>query len=109
MTGVQACIALAGASYLGSCGWGAAAVLARPSSVRAHPVHHVLFIVTCTLLAVAVSSLLWSSSRAAWFLVPAAVPLAALPVTGSRSILRHALIALAASPFYLISILIAWR
>lgn len=56
------------------------------------------FIRTFTLAAVAFSSLPGSSTRAGWFLLPAPVPLAALPVAGSRSTLQHALIALAASP-----------
>lgn len=109
MTGVQIWFGFAGGSFLASCALGLSVALRWFSTAGFRWVHASLFIVTCTLAAVAASSLLWSSSPAGWFLLPAAVPLAALPVVGSSSIVRHAALALAAAPFFLVSVFVAWR
>ncbi len=100
---------LAGGSFLASALLGLGVALKWFSTGGFRWVHHALFGVTCALAAAAVSSLFWSASPAGWFLLPAAVPLAALPAVGSSSVIRHAVLASAAAPFFLVSVLIAWR
>lgn len=65
--------------------------------------HHGLYALTFAATVVAVSSLVWSSSSAGWFLLPAVVPLALLPYIGSahRHPRKHILVALAPLPFYI--------
>lgn len=65
--------------------------------------HHALYIATCLATGAAVSAGVWARPRrvsrgAAVALLPAALPLAAIPYLGSRSI-RHPLVALTAAPF----------
>lgn len=77
-------------------------------------VHHALYIATyATTAAAAVSAFLWgtpkrTSRRAALALVPAAVPLAAIPYLGTHSA-RHPLVALAAAPFLLAGLVCSLR
>ncbi|MFI5086352.1 MAG: hypothetical protein ACHP7K_10535 [Actinomycetales bacterium] len=72
-------------------------------------IHHALFTLTSVLAAGAVSSLLWSDSPAGWLLLPAAVPLVWLARQGSRPVGRHAAIALAAAPVFVLSLILAGR
>jgi len=109
MTWPQLWFGLAGGSFLANCALGLGVALRWIGTSGFRWVHHALFAVTCVLAAVAASSLLWSASPAGWFLLPAAVPLAALPAVGSSSISRHATLAMAAAPFFLVSVLVAWR
>ncbi|MDQ0849968.1 hypothetical protein QFZ65_001906 [Arthrobacter sp. B3I9] len=109
MTWPQLWFGLAGGSFLASCALGLGVALRWFSTAGFRWVHHAMFAVTCLLAAVAASSLLWSTSPAGWFLLPAAVPLAALPAVGSSSVARHATLASAAAPFFLVSVLVAWR
>ena len=109
MTWPQLWFGLAGGSFLASCAMGLGVALGWFSTAGFRWIHHALFAVTRGLAAVAASSLLWSASPAGWFLLPAAVPLAALPAVGSSSIARHAALATAAAPFFLVSVLVAWR
>lgn len=109
MTWPQLWFGLAGVSFLASCAVGLGVARGWFSTAGFRWVHHALFAGTCILAAVAASSVLWSASPAGWYLLPAAVPLAALPVVGSSSIPRHAALAAAAAPFFLISVLVAWR
>jgi hypothetical protein len=99
---------VASTAYLGNVvlGSGVKLRLFRTSSFRW--VHHAVYITTCVLSAAAVSSLLWSSDAAGWFLLPAAIPLAALPLASSRSA-RHVVVALLAAPFFLVSLIVSWR
>lgn len=66
--------------------------------------HHALYIATCATTGSALAAgFLWArprraSRRAALLLLPAAVPLSAIPYLGSRGI-RHPLVALTAAPF----------
>ena len=71
--------------------------------------HHALYIATCTAGVVAVAAG-WRgpNRRAALVLLPAAVPLAALPWAGSRTA-RHPLVALAAAPFIAASLICSMR
>ena len=109
MTWPQLWFGLAGGSFLASCALGLGVALRWFSTAGFRWVHHAMFAVTCLLAAVAASSLLWSTSAAGWFLLPAAVPLAALPAVGSSNVARHATLASAAAPFFLVSVLVAWR
>jgi hypothetical protein len=97
---VRAAFGAAGVGYLASCAVGTGVASGFLNLRGARWVHHALYIVTATLAGVAVSSLVWSPSRAGWSLLPAAVPLAALARLGPR-MPRHPLVALAASPFFI--------
>ena len=109
MTSLQLWFALAGSSFLASCALGLGVALKVFTTAGFRWIHHALFTVTCVLAAAAASSLVWSASPAGWFLLPAAVPLAALPAAGAANLTRHAALALAAAPFFLVSVLVAWR
>jgi ABC-type spermidine/putrescine transport system permease subunit I len=95
-------------SYVANCALGAGVATRTISTRNAHWVHHALYICTSTLAGAAVSSLLWSPSRAGWTLLPAAVPLALIPQISSHS-RRHIVVALTASPFFVASLIKAWR
>lgn len=97
--GVSRVFAAAGASYVVSCAVGIGAATGVLDLRASRWVHHALYINTVALAGVAVSSLVWSSNRAGWMLLPAAVPLAALARLGPR-FPRHPLVALAAAPFF---------
>ncbi|MCU1638103.1 MAG: hypothetical protein JWL94_750 [Microbacteriaceae bacterium] len=96
------------ASYAANCVLGIGVATGRVHTGRARWLHHALYVCTASLAAVAASSLVWSSSRAGWRLLPAAVPLAVIPHAGSGSP-RHILVALAAAPFFVASLIKAWR
>lgn len=79
-------------------------------------IHHAVYIGTCLLGAAAVSTLLWTDSDAGWILLPAVLPLAALPFAGSGSSAalgfasrRHVVVALLAAPFFVASMIVSWR
>lgn len=77
-------------------------------------VHHGLYIATCaTTAAAGIAALVWgrprrASRRAAFALLPAAVPLAAIPSLGTHG-RRHPLTALAAAPFLLAGLIRSLR
>ena len=95
-------------SYTANCLLGTAVATRRIDTSRVRWVHHGMYITTSTLAAAAASSLLWSRSRAGWLLLPAAVPLAVIPYAGTRG-RRHPAVALSAAPFFLASLIAAWR
>jgi len=95
-------------SYAANCALGAGVATGRVHTGRAHWVHHALYVCTSTLAGGAVSSLLWSGSRAGWVLLPAAAPLALIPYVSTRS-RRHMGVALTAAPFFVGSLIKAWR
>lgn len=90
-------------SYLANCGLGAAVATRKLRTDDVRWVHHGLYILTSTLAAGAVSSLLWSRSRAGWLLLPAAVPFALIPRRSARS-RGHVVLALSAAPFFAASL-----
>ncbi|WP_378145739.1 hypothetical protein ACFJGV_18720 [Cnuibacter sp. UC19_7] len=87
------------ASYAANCALGTAVATGRLHTGRAHWVHHALYICTSALAAAAATSLLWSRSRAGWALLPAAIPLIAIPSVSART-RGHVGIALSAAPFF---------
>lgn len=88
------------ASYVANCALGTAVATGRLHTGRAHWVHHAIYICTSTLAAAAASSLVWSRSRAGWALLPAAIPLVAIPSVSART-RGHVGIALSAAPFFI--------
>jgi hypothetical protein len=105
---IRALFAAAGVSYAASCAVGTGVASGALDLHGARWVHHALYICTATLAGAAVSSLVWSTSRAGWMLLPAAVPLAALARLGPR-FPRHPLVALAAAPFFVAGIVYSRR
>jgi hypothetical protein len=95
-------------SYLANCTVGAAVASGALDTSDRRWVHHALYVLTCALGAAAVSSLAWSRSRAGLVLLPAAVPLALIPRFGART-RRHPIVALSAAPFFVLSLVAAWR
>lgn len=100
----------AATSYLANCLLGAGVATRILDTRKVHGVHHGLYVCTSTLAAAAASSLLWhrADRRAAWLLLPAAVPLALIPRISSHS-RRHVVVALSAAPFFAASVREAWR
>ena len=100
-------------SYLANCMLGASVALKILDTGRYRWLHHAVYIVTCFSAAVAVGSALVatprrSARRSAALLAPAALPLAVIPFAGTRGS-RHILIALSAAPFFVASVIRAWR
>jgi hypothetical protein len=95
-------------SYLANCALGAAVTTGALHTGRAHWVHHALYISTASLSGIAASSLFWSRNRAGLLLLPAAVPLVLIPAISSHS-RRHIVTALSAAPFFVASLVKAWR
>lgn len=98
----------AATSYVANCAVGAGVATRVLDTSRVHWVHHALYVCTSTLAGAAVSSLLWSPSRAGWALLPAAVPLGLIPYVSSHSP-RHIAVALSAAPFFAAGVVAAWR
>jgi hypothetical protein len=98
----------AATSYAANCALGAAVATRLLDTRRVHWVHHALYSCTSTLAAAAVSSLLWSPSRAGWWLLPAAVPLVLIPRVSART-RGHVGLAVSAAPFFLAGLIKAWR
>ena len=105
---VPALFTAAATSYAANCVLGASVATGMVSTRDIRWVHHAAYISTSILAAAAATSLLWSTSRAGWLLLPAAIPLAIIPRLGAR-LPRHALVSLAAAPFFLASSLYARR
>jgi hypothetical protein len=98
----------AAASYAANCLLGVSVAARLIDTARVRWVHHGMYITTSALAAAAVSSLVWTRSKAGWLLLPAAVPLAVIPYAGTRG-RRHPAVALSAAPFFLASLIKAWR
>lgn len=103
--------AAAATTYAVNCVLGASVALRVIDTSRFRWVHHALYIATCATSTVAVT-VGWSRGphtvgrRAAVVLLPAAVPLAAIPYLGTHT-RRHPLVALAASPFLVAGLLLS--
>lgn len=105
--------ALAALCYLANCGLGAAVAVKLVDTSGFRWLHHALYIATCTTGAAA-AAMGWRgrprdrSRRASLALMPAAVPLAVIPWAGTRTA-RHPIIALAAAPFIVASLICSTR
>jgi glycerol uptake facilitator-like aquaporin len=103
--GSQPLLAAAAASYTANCALGGSVALGLVDTRGFRWVHHALYIATAVLTAAAAAALLVTPLRehrtpaAALALLPAALPLTAIPRVSAHS-RRHPLIALAAAPFY---------
>jgi hypothetical protein len=101
---VPALFGAAAAGYAANCALGTSVALRVIDTRGFRWVHHAVYIATCVLAAAAASTALWGRPRrtaraAAIALAPAAVPLAAIPYSGTHT-RRHPLIALTAAPFF---------
>lgn len=94
--------------YVANCALGVGVATRVLDTTDVRWVHHALYATTVTLAAAATSSLLWTENKAGWTLLPAAVPLALIPYLGTHS-RRHPLVALSAAPFFVLSLIKAWR
>ncbi|NJC22857.1 hypothetical protein BJ994_001933 [Arthrobacter pigmenti] len=110
MTFPELVLVLAAGAYAVNAAFGASVRLRWLDSTRFRWVHHGLYIATFLLTVAAISSVLWSSSRAGWYLLPAVVPLAVLPYAGSahKHPGRHIVVALGALPFYILGLAVAF-
>jgi len=101
----------AAAAYGANCALGASVAARLIDTSRFRWVHHALYIVTCVTAGSAVVAGLSqgprsSDRRAAVALLPAAVPLAAIPYAGTHG-RRHPLVALTAAPFFVAGLLLS--
>ncbi|MDR5699686.1 hypothetical protein [Agromyces aerolatus] len=101
--------AAAAAAYAANCALGASVALRIVDTRDVRWVHHAMYVATASLTALAVTSALWgrprrASRRGAAALLPAAVPLAAIPYAGTHT-RRHPVVALTAAPFFVAGIL----
>ena len=96
---VKALVTAASVSYTANCALGLAVATGRLDTSRARWVHHAVYVATVTLSVAAAAALLRTRDRALLRLLPAAVPLAAIPHVSART-RGHALIALTAAPAY---------
>jgi hypothetical protein len=100
-------------AYTANCALGVSVALRLVDTRNFRWLHHALYIATCATTALAVSAGIWGephrpSRRAALALLPAAVPLAAIPYLGSHG-RRHPLVALAAAPFIVAGLVVSRR
>ncbi len=100
--------AAATTSYVANVALGTAVATRVVRTHRFRWVHHALYVSTSVLAGAAASSLLWSGSRAGLRLLPAALPLAAVPYVSARS-RRHPVVALSAAPFFVAGLAAALR
>lgn len=102
--------AAAATAYAANCALGAAVAARLIDTRRFRWVHHALYILTCATTGLAVVAGLAGRSsrgrRAALSLLPAALPLAAIPYAGTHT-RRHPLVALAAAPFVLAGLVVS--
>jgi len=96
---VKALVTAASASYTANCALGLAVATGRLDTSGFRWVHHAVYVTTVTLSLAAAVGLLRTRDRALLTLLPAAVPLAAIPHVSART-RGHALIALTAAPAY---------
>ena len=99
----RALVAAATTSYAANCALGASVAAGLLDTRGYRWLHHALYLATSTLTAAALVALLVRRDPAGWTLLPAAVPLAALPRASTRTP-RHARTGLSAAPFYLITL-----
>nr|WP_205708442.1 hypothetical protein [Kineococcus siccus] len=96
---VRALVTAASASYTANCALGLAVATHRLDTSRARWVHHAVYVATVTLSLAAAAALLRTRDRALLTLLPAALPLAAIPHVSART-RGHVVLALTAAPAY---------
>ena len=101
-------VTAATASYAANCALGASVATGRVNTRGHRWVHHALYIVTSTLTGTAAVALVARRDRALWVLLPTVPVLVAMPRANARTP-RHAQVGLSAAPFYLLTLLRAWR
>ena len=101
-------VTAAASSYAANCALGGSVATGLLDTRGYRWLHHALYIATSTLTAAAVASLLARRDPAGWMLLPALVPLAAMPRASARTP-RHARTGLSAAPFYLVTLYQARR
>ena len=103
----------AATAYGANCALGTAVATGVVDTSRFRWVHHALYIATCATTATAIVGG-WmqgagsAGRRAALAVLPAAVPLAAIPYLGTRT-RRHPFTALAAAPFLVAGLVVSRR
>lgn len=95
-------------TYVINCALGLGVAAGRIHTGRFRWIHHALYAATAALTTAAISSPVWSGSRAGWLLVPAGIPLAVIPYVSART-RAHPVLALSAAPFYVSSLLCVRR
>jgi len=99
-------------SYTANCALGLAVAARVIDTRRLRWLHHALYITTCTAVAIALGAVLLRRSpanqRAALALAPAVVPLIAIAYVPTHT-RRHPLVALAAAPFIVASVVCSLR
>jgi hypothetical protein len=103
----RAAVTAATTAYLANCLLGSGVAGGWIRTGRFRWVHHALYVNTVALTSAAVSSVGWSSNRAGWLLLPAAIPLTVIPSVAVRTG-RHPAVALSAAPFFVSSLIYAW-
>lgn len=101
-------VTAASASYAANCALGASVATGLLNTRGQRWVHHALYVVTSTLTGAAAVGLLVRGDRALWALLPTVPVLVAMPRASARTPL-HARVGLGAAPFYLLTLLRAWR
>ncbi|WP_306209099.1 hypothetical protein [Actinoplanes sp. RD1] len=101
-------ITAAAASYLANGAFGAAVAAGAIDNRRLRWVHHALYVLTSSLTTIAIVAAVAERRAAGLALLPAAVPLAALPYAGGE-LHRHAAVAGSAAPAYALALVLAWR
>jgi len=101
-------ITAASVSYASNVAFGTAVAMGAIDNGRIRWVHHALYAATSSLTTVALAAAVTARRPAGLALLPALVPLAALPYAGGR-VRRHAALAGSAAPAYVIALVLAWR
>ena len=109
----RALVSAAAVAYTLNCLLGTSVALRLVDTRGYRWLHHALYAATCVLSLLAVTGAFWAVPRrtareSAALLLPAAVPLAAIPYLGTHS-KRHPIVALVAAPFFLASLIRSWR
>jgi hypothetical protein len=102
-------VTAASASYAGNVAFGAGVATGVIDNARITWVHHALFITTATLTGLAIAASAVERRPAGLALLPAVVPLAALPYIRGGGIRRHATVAALAAPSYAAALVLAQR
>lgn len=98
---------IAAVSYGANCALGLGVATGVVRTGRARWVHHALYIATATTTTAAAVSLLAERGARGAVLVPALVPIAAIPYAGTHG-WRHLALAASVAPFMAAALAVAW-